>query len=65
MYYIMSAIFIQYFDIFSKYLVTCFVPGAKGLPGEVDLVCHEGLDPRVLLWNAETESNGRGRLAYP
>ena len=31
--------------IFSQYLVTYFVPGVKGLPGGVDLVCHAGLDP--------------------
>ena len=38
-------LFSKHLDICSQYLVTHLVPGVKGLPGGVDLVCHAGLDP--------------------
>jgi hypothetical protein len=46
MYLIFSVIFRQHLTIFSQRLVTYLVPGVKGLPGGVDLVCHAGSDPR-------------------
>jgi hypothetical protein len=35
----------KHLNILNQCLVTYLVPGVKGLPGGVDLVCHAGSDP--------------------
>ena len=45
MYLIVFVMFSKHFGILSQYLVMYLVPGAKGLPGGVDLACHTSLDP--------------------